>query len=630
MSRHLSAFLGLLLCLLGLAAPARAELTAEQKQEIQTINNSILRAGQLFAQGKHQESGEVVKSAHTRFEKLSANADAEMVSELDLAYRGLLQAQKLLSARGVKVPAVAKPTAKMTKPATPKPATPAPTGAVSFKSHVAPILVSKCGRCHVNRASGQFSMANFTSLMRGPAGQGAVVQAGDPVGSRLVETIEQGDMPRGGAKVSPTELATLKKWIAAGAKYDGGDPQMNLADLSGASVGAAAKVEMAQATGKETISFSADIAPVLAEKCANCHGRGQRPSGRFNLLTFSRMFRGGESGPAIIPGKPAESLLLQKIKGTASGERMPLRQPALPDDVIAKIETWIRENATFDGPDQNQDVQQVANLAKAKAATPEELSADRMKEALKNWGLGMPGIDAQTVETDGFFLAGNLGQATMEKHGELAETLAPKIAEFFGAPSDQSLIKGRISLYLLKQRYDYTEFGKMVEKRDLPKSSRGHWRYNIVDAYGVAIPSYNDAYSLEALLAQQVAGIYVASLNSPPKWFSEGAARAAAAHIAPEDSRVTAWDDQIGEAVASQSKADDFLNGKLPQELSDAASYSFVKMLMGNKAGFQKLLGDLKKGDKFELAFSKVYGMSPSQAADYWVKRAGSKKRRRR
>ena len=88
---------------------------------------------------------------------------------------------------------------------------------------MAPILVSRCGRCHVSDSKGGFSLATFAALMKGPP-EGVVIFAGDTVGSRLIETIETGDMPRGGGKVTPQELQTLKAWILSGAKFDGSDP----------------------------------------------------------------------------------------------------------------------------------------------------------------------------------------------------------------------------------------------------------------------------------------------------------------------------------------------------------------------------------------------------------------------
>ena len=93
---------------------------------------------------------------------------------------------------------------------------------------------------------------------------------------------------------------------------------------------------------------------------------------------------------------------------------------------------------------------------------------------------------------------------------------------------DAPLIKGRITLFFLPSRYEYSEFGKMVEQRQLPADWRGHWKYNVVDAYGVIMPPAAGAdYSQAGIVAQQVAAIYMASLRGePPFWFSDGFGRA--------------------------------------------------------------------------------------------------------
>ena len=54
-------------------------------------------------------------------------------------------------------------------------------------------------------------------------------------------------------------------------------------------------------------------------------------------------------------------------------------------------------------------------------------------------------------------------------------------------PADRSLVKGRLTLYVFDKRYDYGEVGTMLERREIPASWRGHWRYTGVDAYGCVL-----------------------------------------------------------------------------------------------------------------------------------------------
>lgn len=592
--------------------------TSEQRGKAKTLETAVAKAGNLYLQGKYKECGDVLRQVQQEFDQLTADGNADMIALLEGIYPRLLKAHALLELEGVRLPPLKKPSVAAPQPATP--ATP-PSGGVSFVKQVAPLLVSKCGRCHVTDRKGQFAMATFAELMKGPPA-GVVVFPGDAVGSRLIEVIESGDMPRGGGKLTAQEFDLLKKWITEGARFDGSDPAMNLASLGSAPAQAPMKVEVAAATGKEKVSFSRDIAPVLVQECANCHGYGQRPSGDLNMTTFRGLLTGGDSGSPVVPGKAVESLLIKKLKGTA-GDRMPLRRPPLSDAVIAQFETWIAEGAKFDGPEPTTDVKRVADLYRATHSNHDELSNERAKLAEQNWRLGMPNIQMDKAETTNFLLLGNVGENTLADFGQRVEALTPQIAQIFKAPTDQPLVKGRMTLFVFEGRYDYSEFGQMVEKRELPSEWRGHWKFDTLDAYGAVVNARRDEYSLETLIGQQVAGVYVASLGDSPQWFREGVARAVAARLTPDDARIKAWDESLPAVVSTMSQPADFLNGKLPPEPTAIASYSFAKFLMGDAKKFDALLAGLRGGAKFPQAFAQIYGGAPELLTAAWVRKAG-------
>jgi len=92
------------------------------------------------------------------------------------------------------------------------------SGSVSFTKEVAPIIVAKCGKCHVSSSKGKYGIESYEALMNSDS-----VTPSDPGDSNFIEVIESGDMPKGGLKVSDSELETLKKWVAQGAKFDGDD-----------------------------------------------------------------------------------------------------------------------------------------------------------------------------------------------------------------------------------------------------------------------------------------------------------------------------------------------------------------------------------------------------------------------
>ena len=96
------------------------------------------------------------------------------------------------------------------------------------------------------------------------------------------------------------------------------------------------------------VSFQKEIAPLLVEKCAGCHN-ADKAEGKYSLATYPLLLKGGEKGKAIEPGKPEESRLSKMCHGTEKPS-MPFEDDKLEDAVLAKIDSWIREGAKFDGP----------------------------------------------------------------------------------------------------------------------------------------------------------------------------------------------------------------------------------------------------------------------------------------
>src|SRR5204863_9776170 len=112
--------------------------------------------------------------------------------------------------------------------------------------------------------------------------------------SRLYELVHKGEMPSD--KKNPMtreETDLLKRWIEGGAKFGGGD------------------AEQSKATEH-------DVLPILLLRCTACHGRNKQEGG-LDLRRRESILKGGKSGPAIVPGKPLESLLVKRV----AAEEMP-------------------------------------------------------------------------------------------------------------------------------------------------------------------------------------------------------------------------------------------------------------------------------------------------------------------
>ena len=93
--------------------------------------------------------------------------------------------------------------------------------------------------------------------------------------------------------------------------------------------------------------FEKKIRPVLVEHCYRCHSaeaQVKKLRGGLRLDTRAGVHKGGDSGPAVVPGKPEKSLLIKALKHDGD-VKMPSQQKKLPDSVIADFEAWVRMGA---------------------------------------------------------------------------------------------------------------------------------------------------------------------------------------------------------------------------------------------------------------------------------------------
>ena len=102
------------------------------------------------------------------------------------------------------------------------------------------------------------------------------------------------------------------------------------------------------ASQEHQIDFNRDIRPILNNNCLGCHG-GVKKSGQFSLLFEEEAFQPNESGmPAIIPGDPQSSELIDRIKHHDPEMRMPLDAEPLKPEEIKLLERWIAEGAAWE------------------------------------------------------------------------------------------------------------------------------------------------------------------------------------------------------------------------------------------------------------------------------------------
>ena len=87
--------------------------------------------------------------------------------------------------------------------------------------------------------------------------------------------------------------------------------------------------------------WSAHIQPLFAENCFKCHGTIETKSG-LSLMSLTEVLKGGDSGPAVVPGKPEQSLLYRSVQPDAD-PHMPPKGKALTLEEIALLKRWIEK-----------------------------------------------------------------------------------------------------------------------------------------------------------------------------------------------------------------------------------------------------------------------------------------------
>lgn len=91
--------------------------------------------------------------------------------------------------------------------------------------------------------------------------------------------------------------------------------------------------------------FEAKVRPILVSRCEECHG--EPAEGGLRLDSGAALLKGGDSGPAVIPGNPDASLLIQAIRQTHQKLRMPKKRNKLATDELETLEKWVASGAVW-------------------------------------------------------------------------------------------------------------------------------------------------------------------------------------------------------------------------------------------------------------------------------------------
>ena len=378
-----------------------------------------------------------------------------------------------------------------------------------FETDILPLLQAKCLRCHGERAKkAELDLRTRAGILKGSE-SGSVVQPGKPHESQLYEMVRSGKMPQGKtAKLSPAEVEIIRRWIAAGASF--------ASDSAGAT---------------QSAITQHDVLPILLRRCTVCHGPRRQEAG-LDLRSRAAMLRGGKSGPAIVAGKPEQSLLLKKIR---SGEMPPRRRivevsiKPIENAETALLARWIALGAP--------EVQQEPDVA---GSRPDPLVTDKDRDfwafqpphassppAVKQQVRIRNPIDAfvmHKLEQRGLMLAPEADRATLLRRAYLDLTgLPPEPAEVraFLADRDPQAYEKLIDRLLASPRYgerwgrhwlDVAGYADTEGKREQDLVRPFAWRYR-----DYVIRAFNADKPYDRFLLEQIAGDELADYEHAPE-----------------------------------------------------------------------------------------------------------------
>ncbi|MGZ4964761.1 MAG: DUF1549 domain-containing protein, partial [Limisphaerales bacterium] len=95
------------------------------------------------------------------------------------------------------------------------------------------------------------------------------------------------------------------------------------------------------------INFKNEVKPIFEASCVRCHGRG-RTKGGLQLDTRETLMAGGDSGPAIVPGKSEESYLIALVAGVDPDSVMPKKGTKLTTAQVGVMRAWIDQGVHWD------------------------------------------------------------------------------------------------------------------------------------------------------------------------------------------------------------------------------------------------------------------------------------------
>ncbi|MBI5761408.1 MAG: hypothetical protein HZA46_23105 [Planctomycetales bacterium] len=622
----------LLVAAIGSTIPVLAAITAEHRKELTAIKKDIDKAQSLITRKDTDDAAKLLDESEAKLKKIVEEAKVE---ESNIAVSPFFKSieQKRLS--------LAKRTGG------------GAAGGISFSKEIAPILNTACLRCHGDdNPRGGLQLSNFAGLEKG-GGNGPLLTVGNANNSlimaRLTATGNQ-RMPRGPNPLPAADIQKIGTWINQGAKFDGEDKSMALADLvkagpaTGASKTAASKtasgpVKIDTNTQGTTVSFKKDVAPWMVNLCVGCHS-GNQPRSGFSLATFEGLMKGGNSGRVVLPGNAADSRIIHLVV-KQDPIKMPAGQALIKRSQAMALEKWVAEGAKYDGGDPKATLRSLVpteaelkaeELAKLSPAEWLKMRSDRADELWKKFDVKDP---PNKTENDEFLVMGSASEPRLKQIADWAVEDSKQLKKLFGI-KEGLIWKGKLTIFAFKDRFSYEEFSRTNEDRDVQRETVGHARVTSVgdEAY-ICIQDIGDDDSastpgLRVILFEHLTGgLILRSKNKVPDWVIRGTGLALAWNVNKKNAYFGGLRAAASQSVATIEKPSDvFTDGTFSSGDLGPVGFTLVTHMIqvGSEAKFAQFLNQLASNGNLASTLKDVYNADTTQLATSYIGSLGGSK----
>ncbi|MDH3271437.1 MAG: PSD1 and planctomycete cytochrome C domain-containing protein [Gemmatimonadota bacterium] len=248
--------------------------------------------------------------------------------------------------------------------------------------------------------------------------------------------------------------------------------------------------------------FETRVRPVLAEKCAECHSE-QRRRGGLRVTSLEDLLRGGRSGPAIVPGDPDGSLLIQVVRHEIEDLEMPQDAAALTGREIEGLAEWIRMDAPW--PEAASAVSFASTPESAGLSPGAQIFVDRVRPVLEQKCFSCHTDDERgglrLDSRERVLQGGGRGPAIIPGNPEQSVLIAAlrhtsddlQMPRNAGPLSEQE-IEGFVQWILAGAEWADVSAPLAIPRRAITAEERSHWSFRPLARPSVPTPT-NDAWA---------------------------------------------------------------------------------------------------------------------------------------